>query len=248
MALVELLFACAVLVAGGIVKGVLGIALPLISIPLLAFIMPIQSAIAVIAAPVLISNLEQFRRAEGRRAIIQRLWPLLSTLVVGLVIGVQLLAESDAEVILLLLAGAIVVFVTVNLLTPSLRLPTHLERPLGFLVGGVAGLLGGMTSIYGPPIVIYILAMRPSRESFIAYMAVILLTGTIPLYIALAYFGILGINEALLSLLLVAPVLAGMAVGRRLRSLIPEERFRVAIMVMLLLIAANLVRKALFGG
>ncbi len=248
MPALELLFACAVLFSGGIVKGILGVALPLISIPLLAFIMPVQSAIAVMAAPVLFSNLEQFRRAEGKRAIFKRLWPLLTAMIAGLIVGVQLLADSDASVILLLLAAAVVIFVAINLLGPKLQLPGHLERPLGFVIGGLSGVLGGMTSIYGPPIVLYILSMRPSRETFIAYMAVILLTGTIPLYITLALFGILGRDEAALSLILVVPVLIGMALGRRLRGLIPEERFRLAIMIMLLLISANLVRKALVGG
>ncbi len=240
------LFAAAVLFAGGLVKGILGIALPLVGIPLLTLIMPVQSAIAVMAAPVLLSNLQQLHQASDRRAIFKRLWPLLAALVTGIVMGVHLLAGSDAEVVLILLALAIVVFVAINLLAPRLVMPPRLERPLGFLAGGVGGLLGGMTSIYGPPIVLYVLSMRPSRDTFIAYMAVILLTGTIPLYTALAFYGILGWQEGLFSLLLVAPVLLGMAVGRRLRGLIPEDRFRLVIMLMLLVIAANLVRKALF--
>ena len=242
------LFAAAVLFAGGMVKGILGIALPLVGIPLLTFIMPVQSAIAVMAAPVLMSNLQQLHQATGRRAILKRLWPLLVALVTGIVVGVHLLAGSDPEIILLLLAVAIVVFVAINFFAPRLVMPPRLEKPLGLLAGGVGGLFGGMTSIYGPPIILYVLSMRPSRETFIAYMAVILITGTIPLYSALAVYGILGWEEGLFSLLLVLPVLLGMALGRRLRGLIPEESFRLVIMLMLLVISANLVRKALFPG
>ena len=244
----EFAFAAAVLFAGGLVKGILGIALPLVGIPLLTLIMPVQSAIAVLAAPVLMSNLQQLHQAKERRAILRRLWPVLVALVTGIVIGVHLLAGSDPEIILLLLAVAIVVFVAINFFVPRLVLPPRLEKPLGFLAGGVGGVFGGMTSIYGPPIILYVLSMRPPRETFIAYMAVILVTGTIPLYSTLALYGILGWNEGLFSLLLVAPVLLGMALGRRLRGLIPEESFRLVIMLMLLVIAANLVRKALFPG
>ena len=47
-----------------------------------------------------------------------------------------------------------------------------------------------------------------------------------------------------LSTFALIPTLLGMAVGQWLRALIPEAQFRTGVHVLLLLLAANLIRKA----
>ena len=48
--------AAVVFLAGGVVKGTLGIGLPLVSVPLLSLFIPATQAIALVAMPVLVSN------------------------------------------------------------------------------------------------------------------------------------------------------------------------------------------------
>ena len=51
---------CALAVAcGGLIKGALGVGTPLLTVPMLAMVLPPQHAVAVMAVPVVVANLWQ---------------------------------------------------------------------------------------------------------------------------------------------------------------------------------------------
>ena len=79
----------AVFVAGGVVKGTLGIGLPLVSVPLLSLFIPATHAIALVAMPVLVSNAWQ-AFDSGKLQSLRRFAPLISTQLVATLLTVPM--------------------------------------------------------------------------------------------------------------------------------------------------------------
>ena len=96
-----LLIASLFLLLGGGIKGVIGLGLPLVSVPLLTYLLPVPVAISVLAAPVMVANCYQAMRGGLLVPVLRRIWPLLVAMVIGVLLGAQLLdvlAARDAVV------------------------------------------------------------------------------------------------------------------------------------------------------
>lgn len=67
---VVLAFGIAAFVLGGLVKGTLGVGLPLVVVPLLSLVLPSPTAIALVSVPVVASNILQVWQASpGSRQV-----------------------------------------------------------------------------------------------------------------------------------------------------------------------------------
>ena len=86
-----LLIASLFLLLGGGIKGVIGLGLPLVSVPLLTYLLPVPVAISVLAAPVMVANCYQAMRGGLLVPVLRRIWPLLVAMVIGVLLGAQLL-------------------------------------------------------------------------------------------------------------------------------------------------------------
>ena len=83
--------ALGVLVLAGLVKGVIGIGLPLITIPALSFFVGVPQAIAIMSLPILVTNGYQAFASRELPRVARRFWPLLIPLLAGVVLGASLL-------------------------------------------------------------------------------------------------------------------------------------------------------------
>ena len=81
-------------VLAGLSKGFIGFGLPLISVPLCASVVSVPLAIALTAAPILLSNIYQAFHGGRQTVVLRRFWPLLLTLVPGVLIGAQAISVN----------------------------------------------------------------------------------------------------------------------------------------------------------
>ena len=96
LALPALAFMAGVLLFAGTIKGTSGIGLPMTSIPLIAWVTDAPTAIAIMAAPVLATDL--FLSVENRkllRASARRFWPLFMPLALATIPAAHLLTSVD---------------------------------------------------------------------------------------------------------------------------------------------------------
>ena len=75
------------------------------------------------------------------------------------------------------------------------------SRMWHFFIGIFAGVLGGLSSIWSPPVAMYLLARNVSKAEFIGATGFLFLAGSIPLAIGLAFAGVLTVETVLHSLL-----------------------------------------------
>ena len=152
-------------VLAGLSKGFIGFGLPLISVPICASVMPVPLAIALTAAPILLSNIYQAFRGGRHGIVTRRFWPLFATLVVGVLIGAQVLTRADHDTIAVIVGILLLVFVSMQFFDIKPNIPMQAERRLNPFIGFVAGLLGGVSSLFGPIAISYLRRVR-CRQTF----------------------------------------------------------------------------------
>jgi uncharacterized membrane protein YfcA len=92
----------------------------------------------------------------------------------------------------------------------------------------------------GPFLISYLVALRLPREVFVGSISLIYLAGALPLYVVMAFSGVLGWAEIAASTLALAPMSLGMFAGTRLRQHVSEALFRKLMLVFLVCVAVAL--------
>lgn len=230
---------------GGIVKGITGVGLPTVAIPLMAMTLPVPTAISLMSIPVLVSNILQIDdRRLARKALI-RFWPLILLLVIGTAAGAQILVGANprtTQIGLGLIIIGLVGFQELYTPPPSANTREWIWSPL---IGLTAGLLGGISSFSGPPLVAYLLYLRLYNREFVVTISILYLFGAFSLYINLFENSHLGMAEVFASLALCPSAYGGLTLGRRLRGRLNEQQFRRTVSIILLLSSFSLLGKAL---
>ena len=236
-------WSAAALVLGGIIKGALGVGLPLVSVPILSLWLPSGRAIGLLSVPVIWSNFVQARSGGLGFAGWRRFRGLIMTQLVVTVLTVRLTADLPARELNILIAGAVLLAVLLMSLPARLSVPAGQERHWGLAVGAFAGLLGGASSLTGPIVISYFMALKLPREEFVRSISLVYLAGSLPLYGAMLVFGRISWADVGLSLLAMVPVLLGMRMGQAVRQRLNEVLFRRFILLFLVAVAIMLFMK-----
>ncbi|MFV3384362.1 sulfite exporter TauE/SafE family protein [Pseudomonas sp. NY15364] len=223
---VLLAYVFGVFVLGGVIKGVSGFGMPLVTVPLIALVAPVPTAVALSLLPIIISNISQGYDCRRHYHVLGLVWPLLISLAVSLGLAVQLLGSFRPEVLAIIIGVMIQVFV-ISQLTPNPPLIPPRWR-FGALIGAglSSGLLGGMTSFYGFPALQALLALGLGRTEFILASSLFFLVGSVILGAGLLMQDIASPMHLLLSLACVLPTQLGMSLGEFIRERLSQAMFR----------------------
>jgi len=242
------MLAFAIVFAAGWIKGMVGFAMPMIVISGLSIFLPPDLALAGLILPTLVTNGIQALR-QGLRAALQSILRFRVFLLVGLVflfVGAQFVAQLPASLFLMIIGIPVTGFAMIQILGVRLRLAQPSVR-VEATVGAVAGFVGGMSGVWGPPTVAYLTALNTPKHEQIRVQGVIYGLGSVALAIAHLGSGILRAETIPLSAFLVVPALAGLWFGMRLQDRIDQKRFRQATLLVLLVAGLNLLRRGLLG-
>ena len=230
---------------GGIVKGAIGFGMPLVSVPLMTALVDVRIALALATVPIFAMNLRQTFRGGMFLEVMRRLWWLLVALAAGFAAGGALLVRLDPELLLAVVGLVVIVFVITSVTNPELSLRKSLDRPVGILAGVTGGVLGALTTFFGPPMIMYLVAIRLPVDLHIAAIGAVWLFGGLLLIGTYASVQILTWHLALLSTACVVPAILGMMLGEWMRTRINQRLFRAATLFVLFLIGLSLLRHAL---
>jgi uncharacterized membrane protein YfcA len=229
----------------GVVKGVIGLGLPMVSLGLMTVALDLQTAMALLVVPSFVANLWQSVVGGNTKTIVHRLWPFLATATVTVWIGVAALARLDTSLLTALLGAQLVTYSLASLHGIRLTIPPRHERWSGPLVGSVNGVLTGMTGSSVVPGVMFLQAIGLPRDVLIQAMGILFAASTLALAAALRQANLLTADHAVLSSAAVLPAIAGMIAGRWVRKGLSEQRFRTVFFIALLALGAYLIANAI---
>src|ERR1700704_5653622 len=156
---------CSLIVAG-LLKGAIGVGMPVVALPLLSLFIDVKSAAMLLSMPLVLSNLPQALEGGKTGRCLMQLMPVFLGMIPGLFLGVQLLLALDANVAKII-AGLVLMGVGgVTLLAPKLQLQSRLVFPTGITFGFFGGILGGMAAMSGPLVFIFMLAKGLRGKAF----------------------------------------------------------------------------------
>lgn len=240
-----LLFAVFVFLLAGAVKGIIGIGLPLICVPLLSGLVGPITAMALMAVPITGVNIWQMVQSGRFRWALRRFWSALPALIVGTIIGLIFLTNMEIKTLTLVVGVIVILMSLIQLFPVKFTIAERQERWMTPGIGLASGVMGGVSSFLGPLMTVYLVALRIDKDQFIGTIAMIYFISALPFFGGLALTGHLGWNELLGSTAGTAVILVGVVAGQALRKMIPPERFRRAVLAMMILIGANMIRKGL---
>lgn len=237
------LLVLAVLTLAGMVKGVVGLGLPTVTLALLTATQGLEAAMAVMLLPSLVTNVWQALHGGATVELLRRLWPFLSLLALATLAASGAPAVIATATLTALLGASIVLYGAAGLIAPSWPAPGRWEGRLSPVMGLATGVLTGMTGSFVMPAVPWLQALGLPRDRLVQAMGMTFLVATLSLAVGLGGHGLIPGRFALLSALAVVPALVGMEAGRRIRGRLSERRFRQALFWALLLLGLWIVGK-----
>lgn len=229
----------------GMVKGVIGLGLPTVSLALLTVAFDLPSAMALLLVPSFVTNLWQALAGAHTREVAVRIWPFLLMATVTVWIGAAALTRVDLALLTALLGVLLVSYALLSLGGVRLAIPLRHENWAGPLIGSANGVLTGMTGSFVVPGVMFLQAIGLPRDRLIQAMGMLFTVSTLALGAALQQANFITVQHGLLSAGAVLPALAGMVLGQRLRARLSEQRFRTVFFIALLLLGAYIIAGAI---
>jgi uncharacterized protein len=207
----------------GVVTGMTGFGLALISTPILLFVYEPKTVVVLTAIFSIVINTavvwDSWHEARRRLAL-----ALLIPSVFGVVAGVEILRVIDPDYVRL--AVGIVVVFSALLLVRDVRLPGADTRWGTLVAGSASGALSTSTGLAGPPVVLLLASRGLPKHEFRGTSALFFLPMSIVGILVLALRGLADASHVPLGLALVPAAIAGKAIGTALLKHVSEGAFR----------------------
>jgi uncharacterized membrane protein YfcA len=230
--------------AGGLVKGTLGFGMPMVALPIIAFIIPPTTAMILLCAPIFLTNFLQIKFRQGVSSY--RFLPMFLCLIIGLIIGARLILEIDVKTITQIIAVSIIFAALVNCFGIKIKnINKNHENTITSLIGFGSGILGGLSTFDGPPMLAYLVAVDLPKEKFVRTVSTMYFIGSFPLYGSLIYYGFATKEDLIFSLILIIPAFIAQQVGTKIRDKFNQKQFRICILITLIILGFSLLVKTL---
>lgn len=219
----------AVFLLAGLVKGVVGLGLPTLSMGLLAGVMPPAQAAVILILPSFLTNAWQMWDGAALGRLLRRLWPLQLGVAVGTLWAPVSLVTLNANVASAGLGTALMAYAVLGLAAVPLSVPRRSEGFLSGATGLITGAVTAATGVFVFPAVPYLQGLSLRKDELVQALGLSFTVSTVALFGRLALEG--SFSAAALpagwSWLVALPAaLLGMAAGQALRGRLNEKNFK----------------------
>ncbi|MGY3896416.1 sulfite exporter TauE/SafE family protein [Aeromonas enterica] len=210
----------------GIIKGVIGLGLPTISMGLLTIIMPPASAAGLLIIPSLVTNIWQLLTGPEFFSLIKRLWGFIAGIFIGTLFSVLPGLTSTSSWTEAALGIVLIIYGFWGLIATRLPSPGNAEKWLSPLIGYITGAITAATGVFVIPAVPYLQSLQLNKNALVQALGLAFTASTIALAMHLSLDSKLDHADSYLSTVALVPAIAGMYVGQYLRKIISEITFR----------------------
>lgn len=237
----ELLAIAGAMVVGAFLKGVTGLGLPVIAIPVLAPVVGVERAVVIMVLPTAVTNAWLAWRHRWHLPETRHLPVLLGCGVLGAVGGAWLLTTLDERVLALVVVAVVLAYVVNLLRNPEARLNELTARRLSWPVGLFGGVLQGATGLSGPVLATYLHASRLPQPAFVLSITLLFGGFAVAQAAGLVALGRYSGDILVESLLATALVMAVLPLGALAARRLPQRRFDTLVLAILVVSSLKLV-------
>jgi len=246
MGILELLIVAGAFTAAGLVKGVIGMGLPSVSMGLLVLFMTPLEAAAIVLLPAFLTNVWQMLAGPDLVQIIRRLWPMLvatcfaTWACMGFMTGASAAKYGSG-----LLGLALAAYAASAMASLEFSVERGAEPWLGPIVGGMTGAMLAATGVFIIPGVPYLSSLGLDRERLVQALGLSFTVATLALSVNVAAAGALNTGLVVPAVIAVALAFAGMRVGQFVRFRLRPQAFRFWYLIGMLLLGLYLATRLL---
>lgn len=228
---------CVIVFFAATVRSTIGFGAALISMPLLSFVIPVQTAAPFVALVMLLNSVGVLVR-ERRHISLRAVLPLVLPAIVSVPLGVWLLRTGNERIVKGVLAVVVITFSVWSLRREHRQLLSN-DR-WAPLAGFVAGFLGGAYNVSGPPIVMYGALRHWYPEQFRGMLQSFFIVSGVWIVTVHFYHGLITRDVLVCFTMSMPSIFLGWIAGTLLARRIPVERFRIIVQVLLLTLSVLL--------
>lgn len=237
----------------GFAHGAIGFGFPIVATPLIALVVDIKSAIALIAPITFVLVVISALRGGGLGPALRRFWPVLAGAAVGAWLGTRLLIVAPPEPFILVLAGAILLYLNLDRLGRGTSPAVQLRPALfGMGFGFAGGVFEALANVAGPILLIYFMLLGLAPAQIVQTLNLCFSVGkgaqTATLAASAAMTPGFWLAIGGLTLPSVATLLAGMQVRERIDAATYRRWLRGALWIMAILLIGQFSTKAFASG
>jgi len=213
-------------IVAGIAKGAIGMGMPPIAIGLMSFAVPLESAIAIMVVPTMVTNIWQAIYGGGFRPLMRRFGTMAATAMVG-ILGVGYLLSDLGSSSTSGWVGVLLVLYSLIALTPYRpRVPRRVEPWANPLIGLASGAVAGTTGVAAVPFLPYMQSLDMDRHELVQALGIMFIFITGMLAVSLALHGAYHLTTSVAGIAAVAPTMVGVWIGQHARRRLSPETFR----------------------
>ena len=209
---------------GGFTKGVISWGFPLVSLPILTIALPPTSAIFLLFFPIIFANIREIKIKNWKNY--KKLIPFSLGIFCGIIIGSVIFHTSNSDIISIAIGITIIICGVINFVGFKINEKYLLKPFFGLSYGLVSGIIGGMTTVLGPFMIIYLVSLNLSKNIFSEFVSLAVFSTLIPLYGMFFIYQDVVISDFFASGLALIPALLMQFLGLKIRNIIPQEKFR----------------------
>ncbi len=226
MTLLQMLVIAGAFIVAGIAKGAIGMGMPPIAIGLMSFAVPLESAIAIMVLPTMVTNIWQAIYGGGFRPLMRRFGTMAITAMVG-ILGVGLLFSTFGSPQTTGWVGGLLVLYSLLALTPwRPTVPRAAERWANPLIGLASGAVAGSTGVAAVPFLPYMQSLDMDRHELVQALGIMFVFITGMLAVSLALHGAYRFATIAGGIAAIAPTMLGVWLGQKARHRLSPETFR----------------------
>ncbi|EBD3736688.1 sulfite exporter TauE/SafE family protein [Salmonella enterica] len=207
-----------VFLLAGIVKGVIGLGLPTISMGLLTVVMAPASAASLLIIPSLVTNIWQLFTGPAFLSLIKRLWGFIAGIFIGTLFSVLPGLTSTSSWTEAVLGIVLIMYgLWGGVIATKFPSPDEAEKWLSPLVSYITGAITAATGVFIIPAAPYLQSLQLNKNDLVQALG---------LAMRLSLGSKLDHVDYYLSAIALIPTIAGMCAGQYLRKVISELTFR----------------------
>ena len=233
------LFLIFTFIVSGIIKGFLGLGLPSTAMGLLTLVIEPIHAISIMVAPILFSNIFQYARSSQPYKTFTELKVFALFIIISIFVTSLFITAYPRSLLTIAIGSSMVIFSLNQWFGFKIQIGPSYSFQV--LIGTLSGVLGGLSSIWSPPVAMYLIARDYNKEDFISATGFLFMVGGIPLGLGLYFAGVLTFVIAIQSFAALIFVLIGFRIGEYLRSFVNQQTFRNSVLVAFIILGSRLI-------
>ena len=179
-----ILLLSSIFLLAGIIKGAAGLGLPTAAMGLMTITIAPRMAIALLIFPLIFTNAWQIYRSGNIYPTFKKYFTFIFMLIIFVWLTVNKTTDVSDNILIGFLGASVLLFVIANIFKNAPFIPIQHDQKAQIISGFFAGVMGGLTSVWAPPLAIYLAARRIPKEEFVRVSGLIFFIGSIPLLLA----------------------------------------------------------------